>query len=99
MRAFLCYDPLSTYRPNLRIRNQYFMKLGPSAVLRAIRICSWPKVDNRNNTTRPLVTLSCASGTNSTSGIIAILYDTDQLVYYMSKVSSIIKKWYKYSGE
>ena len=64
---------LSTYRPNLRIRNQYFMKLGPSAVLRAIRMCLWPKVDNRINTTHQLVSLGCALGTNFTLGIIPIL--------------------------
>ena len=33
---------LSTYRPNLRIRNHYFIKLGPSATLRAIRMCLRP---------------------------------------------------------
>ena len=49
------------------------MKLGPSAVLRAIRKCLWPKVDNRNNTTRPLVSLGCSLDTDFTSGIIAIL--------------------------
>ena len=47
--------------------------MGHSATLRAIRMCLRPTVDNRNNTTRPLVSLGCASGTNFTSGIIPIL--------------------------
>ena len=41
-------------------------------MLRAIRMCLRPNVDNGNNTTRPLVSLGCASGTNFTSGIIPI---------------------------
>ena len=39
-------------------------------MLRAIRMCLWPKMDNGNKTTRLLVSLGFASGTNFTSGII-----------------------------
>ena len=42
-------------------------------MLQVIRMCLWPKMDNKNNTTRPLVSLSFASGTNFTSGIIPLL--------------------------
>ena len=44
-------------------------------MLRAIRMCLWPNMDNRDNTPQLLVSLGCASGTNLTSGIIPqILY-------------------------
>ena len=43
-------------------------------MLRAIRMCLRPNVDNGNNTTRPLVSLGCASGTNFTSGIIPSIW-------------------------
>ena len=59
-----CYPKLMTFRPNLRIRNQYFKKLGPSATLRAIRMCLRPKVINRDNT------LGYALGNNFNLGII-----------------------------
>ena len=54
-------------------------------------------MDNGNNTHQLLVSLSCASDTNFASGIniIPLLYVTDQLAYYMSKVSRIFKQWYK----
>ena len=49
-------------------------------MLRPIRMCLWPNVDNRDNTLWLLVSLGCASGTNFTSGIIPLLaatiYDT-----------------------
>ena len=32
------YSLLMAFKPNLRIRNQYFLKLGPSARLRAVRM-------------------------------------------------------------
>ena len=41
-------------------------------MLRAIRMCLRPNVDNGNNTTRPLVSLGCALGTNFTSDIFPI---------------------------
>ena len=41
-------------------------------MLRATRMRSRPKMNNENNTTQPLVSLGCASGTNFTSGIIPI---------------------------
>ena len=44
-------------------------------MLRAIRMCLRPKVDNENNTTRLLESLGCASGSNITSGIIPQLYE------------------------
>ena len=47
--------------------------MGPSATLWTIRMYLRPKVDNGNNTTRPLVSLGCASGTTFTSGIIYLL--------------------------
>ena len=59
-----------TFRPNLRIRNQYLKELGPSATLRAIRMCLRPTVINRDNTPRLLISLGCASGINFTLGII-----------------------------
>ena len=43
-------------------------------MLRVIKMCLRPKVDNRNNTTRSLESLGCASGTNFTSGIIPYLF-------------------------
>ena len=52
-------------------------------------------MDSGNNTHQLLVSLSWASDTNSTSGIIPLLYVTDQLADYMSKVSRIFKQWYK----
>ena len=52
---------LSNFRPNLRDRNQYFIKLGPSASLRAIRMCLHPKLDNSNNALASLEALSCVS--------------------------------------
>ena len=52
---------LSNFRPNLRDRNQYFLKLGPSASLRAIRMCLHPKLDNSNNALASLEALSCVS--------------------------------------
>ena len=63
----------STYRPILRIKNQYSIKLGPLTKLRAIRMCLRPNMDNRDNTPRLLVSLGRASGTNLTSGIISSL--------------------------
>ena len=48
--------------------------MGPSSTSRAIRMCLRPKVDNRNNTTRSLESLGCASGSNLASGIIPQLY-------------------------
>ena len=62
----------NNYRPILRIKNQYLIKLGPSATLRAITMCLRPNMDNGNNTPRSLVSLGCASGTNFSSGIIPI---------------------------
>ena len=52
-------------------------------------------MDNGNNTHQLLVSLSCVSDTIFASGIIPLLYVTDQLTYYMSKVSRIFKQWYK----
>ena len=62
---------LSNFRPNLRDRNQYFKKLGPSASLWAIRMCLRPKLDNGNNTLASLDALGCASGLSLCSCIIA----------------------------
>ena len=45
-------------------------------MLRAIRMCLRPNVDNGNNTTRPLVSLGFALGTNFTSSIIPLIYYT-----------------------
>ena len=42
-------------------------------MLRAIRMCLWPKMDNGNKTTRLLVSLGFMSGTNFTLGIIPLL--------------------------
>ena len=64
------YVILMTFRPNMRIRNQYLKELGPSATLRAIRMCLRPTVINRDNTPRSLISLGCASGINFTLGII-----------------------------
>ena len=50
---------------------------------------------NGNNTHQLLVSLSFASDTNFTLGIIPLLYVTYQLADYMSKVSRIFKQWYK----
>ena len=64
---------LMTFRPNLGIKNQYSKKLGPSAMLQAIRMCLRPTVISRDNTPRSLISLGCASGINFTLGIIPIL--------------------------
>ena len=66
------YSSLSTFRPNLRIRNQYNKILGPSATLRAIGMCLRPAVDNGDNLPRSLVPLGCALGTNLSSEIISL---------------------------
>ena len=68
-----CKGALFIYRPILRIRNTCNWILGPSAMLYAIRMCLWPEMDNGNDTTRPLVSLGFASGTNFISGIIPLL--------------------------
>ena len=47
-------------------------------MLRAIRMCLRPTVDNRNNTTRLLESLGCASGSNFTSGIIPQMYHASE---------------------
>ena len=54
----------NNYRPILRIKNQYLIKLGPSATLRAIKLSLRSNVYNRNNAIWPLVSLDCDSGTN-----------------------------------
>ena len=65
---------LMTFRPNLGIKNQYSKKLGPSAMLQAIRMCLRPTVISRDNTPRSLISLGCASGINFSLGIIPQLY-------------------------
>ena len=64
---------LSNFRPNLRNKNQYLKKLGPSASLRAIRMCLRPKLDNSNNALASSEALGCASCHLLCSCIIAIL--------------------------
>ena len=61
---------LSNFRLNLRDRKQYFKKLGPSALLWAIRMCLRPKLDNGNNTLALLEALGCTSGHSLCSCII-----------------------------
>ena len=64
---------LSNFRLNLRDRNQYFCKLGPSASLRTIRMCLRPKLDNSNNALASSEALGCASCHLLCLCIIAIL--------------------------
>ena len=65
---------LSNFRPYLRDRNQYILELGPSALLRAIRMCLRPKLDNSNNVFASSEALSCASCHLLCSYIITILF-------------------------
>ena len=65
---------LSNFRPYLRDRNQYILELGPSALLRAIRMCLRPKLDNSNNVFASSEALSRASCHLLCSYIITILF-------------------------
>ena len=62
-------------RLNLGILILFFKELGPSAVLRAIKMCLRPTDANADNIPQLLVSLGCTSGTNITSGIIFLLKD------------------------
>ena len=52
-------------------------------MFRAIRMCLRPKMDNGNITTRPLVSLGFALGTNFTSGIIPLMNDYQSSTIYL----------------
>ena len=69
------YPQLSNFRPNLRDKNQNFKKLGPSASLRAIRMCLRPKLDNSNNALASSEALGCASCHLLCLCIITIFYN------------------------
>ena len=55
---------LASFRPNLRIVNLFLKELGPSAMLRAIRMCLRPTDANADNIPWLLVSLGYASDTN-----------------------------------
>ena len=66
-------------------------------MLRVIRMCLRPNMDNGDNTTRPLVSLGCASGTNFTSGIIPILIfvlgRSERNVWFEKKIFDVKTLW------
>ena len=73
-------------------KNEYIKILGPSVMHQAIIKYSLPKMDNGNNTTRSLVSLGFASGTNFTLGIIPLLFwkDNVSLLYCKLRAETII---------
>ena len=93
------YYVLSNFRLNLRDRNQYFKKLGPSASLRAIRMCLQPKLDNSNNAFASSEALGCASCHLLYSCMIAILFPHIGVLFrtYTKKINVIVIKWLSYN--
>jgi len=62
--------PVIHFGLTLWVRNQYWEKLRPSTMFRAISMCLWTTMNKRDYLPQPLETLANASSTTFTSRFI-----------------------------